>query len=274
MEFIVRSTIESAFNYSGQKCSACSIIYIPDNLLDDYICQFKIELKKYMENTENYGVINDISYNRLNNLLNNFKNDSEIEFVTSDIQFVTSDNNSNSYHINPNILLCNNHEHDVDHKSRSGDHVRSGGTAEVASRSGDIWISSEAMKARAAPGNGARLTHAMVYERFARSSAKSQSSVQPVGILGEVAFLLFRVCARAARLINKFLAGAAARALSRHPIGTRRADSLSGAYVGPSSIGAFVRTTFFESFADPSSQLGSILALEITEYKCATFCWT
>jgi 1-pyrroline-5-carboxylate dehydrogenase len=120
MEFIVRSTIESAFNYSGQKCSACSIIYIPDNLLDDYICQFKIELKKYMENTENYGVINDISYNRLNNLLNNFKNDSEIEFVTSDIQFVTSDNNSNSYHINPNILLCNNHEHDVFNKEFFG----------------------------------------------------------------------------------------------------------------------------------------------------------
>ena len=34
---MVQKTIESSFNYSGQKCSACSIVYVPENYLDYFL---------------------------------------------------------------------------------------------------------------------------------------------------------------------------------------------------------------------------------------------
>ena len=48
LEFVIDSTIESAFNYSGQKCSACSIMYIPESLLDTVIPKMKYKLKIFL----------------------------------------------------------------------------------------------------------------------------------------------------------------------------------------------------------------------------------
>ena len=108
LENIATKTIESSFNYSGQKCSACSILYIPSTNLNQLIALLINKLELYNEQKDNYGVINRKSYNKLNTLLYELKNDEDIYFITSD-----KNNDANSYDIKPHILICKDHKHRV-----------------------------------------------------------------------------------------------------------------------------------------------------------------
>ena len=107
---VVIKTIESAFNYSGQKCSACSIVYIHESMLDTFVEKIKKATDKYMVNQENYGVINKQSFDRINNTFNHIKNDDEVEILYNKD---TSRKFDNQYHISPKILLCRNHNNFV-----------------------------------------------------------------------------------------------------------------------------------------------------------------
>ena len=59
IEEVVNYTVESAFNYSGQKCSACSIMYVPEEMGDKVIDTFKRRIEYYTDNIQNYGLINE-----------------------------------------------------------------------------------------------------------------------------------------------------------------------------------------------------------------------
>ena len=108
LDFVVKKTMESAFNFSGQKCSACSIMYVPSELLDETLLIFSNEIESYKKNNSNYGVINRNSYDKLDKLLNELKEDDNIHFL-----FDNNNNNENSYYIEPNVLVCKNHSHKV-----------------------------------------------------------------------------------------------------------------------------------------------------------------
>ena len=108
MHFVVKKTMESAFNFSGQKCSACSILYVPYDLLDEALDIIKRNIDDYKSINENYGVINKKSYDKLDSLIKEFKNDKEIHLL-----FDKKNSEENSYFIEPNVLVCKNHDHKV-----------------------------------------------------------------------------------------------------------------------------------------------------------------
>ena len=108
MHFVVKKTMESAFNFSGQKCSACSILYVPYNLLDETLDIIKRNIDDYKSINENYGVINKKSYDKLDSLIKEFKNDNEIHLL-----FDKQNSEEDSYFIEPNVLVCKNHDHKV-----------------------------------------------------------------------------------------------------------------------------------------------------------------
>ncbi|CAF5136723.1 unnamed protein product, partial [Rotaria socialis] len=45
---IVNGTIRSAFEYSGQKCSACSRVYLPRSLSNEFYSQMKTIMEKQL----------------------------------------------------------------------------------------------------------------------------------------------------------------------------------------------------------------------------------
>ena len=48
MEWLVESTIRGAFEYSGQKCSATSRIYLPENMMDEFKRIFEEKMTKML----------------------------------------------------------------------------------------------------------------------------------------------------------------------------------------------------------------------------------
>lgn len=106
---VAQKTVESAFNYSGQKCSACSVMYVPETILEETIAELKKATNYYNEHMENYGVINAEAYEKTMRLIETFND--EID-VVEDI----GNSDEESYYISPKILVCRNHDHRVFHE--------------------------------------------------------------------------------------------------------------------------------------------------------------
>ena len=102
---VVSKTVESSFNYSGQKCSACSIVYVPEMYLETFIKKLTGSIKAYEAMIDNYGVINLKSFLRLRSLINHFKDEEEIEFIYDGD--ITMENDS--YYVGPHVLLSRDH---------------------------------------------------------------------------------------------------------------------------------------------------------------------
>tara|TARA_Y100000991_G_C21968795_1_gene348305 strand:+ start:384 stop:1934 length:1551 start_codon:yes stop_codon:yes gene_type:complete len=115
IDFFVKKTLESAFNFSGQKCSACSVAYVPKKYKNLIILSFKSQIDKYMSSMENYGLINEDSYERVNDLLDELHKDNDIEFILEDSSY-----NKNTYEIKPHIVTCNDHCHEIFRKEYFG----------------------------------------------------------------------------------------------------------------------------------------------------------
>ena len=116
LKFLAQETVNSAFGYSGQKCSACSILYLPEENLQPFLTFLKNETSRFVYNSENYGVINNKSYTRIQTILNELKSDPDILFVEHQADDDESNNNNNdddTYYISPNILICRDHNHRV-----------------------------------------------------------------------------------------------------------------------------------------------------------------
>ena len=115
LDFVASKTLESAFNYSGQKCSACSIAFVPDNSIDLFYEKLKNKIEDYKSSNENYGVINKGSFRRLVSLLKDLKIDSDIEFLIDG-----PCNEDKNFLISPHILVCKNINHYVFRKEFFG----------------------------------------------------------------------------------------------------------------------------------------------------------
>lgn len=108
-------SIEGAFNYSGQKCSACSILYVPQKMMTKVTNYLKIATSEFRFSSNNYGVINEESYCRLINIIENLKRDPQIQFLIGGEY-----NNQGTYFIEPCIVICSNHDHPVFHEEFFG----------------------------------------------------------------------------------------------------------------------------------------------------------
>jgi 1-pyrroline-5-carboxylate dehydrogenase len=108
IDYVVEKTIESAFNYSGQKCSACSIMYVPEDLLPKVLKKLKIYVKHYLNNIENYGVISKKSYDKVIKNIDLLKKDNYVEFAING-----NYHDYENYYIEPNVVVCEHHNHKV-----------------------------------------------------------------------------------------------------------------------------------------------------------------
>ncbi|TVY50669.1 Delta-1-pyrroline-5-carboxylate dehydrogenase, mitochondrial [Lachnellula cervina] len=105
-------TVRGAFEYQGQKCSATSRVYVPKSIWP----QFKEKLVKETSalsvgapnNPKNFigPVIHAGSFNKLSGVIDDAKNDSELELVVGG-----KHDNSKGYFIHPTIYATTNPQH-------------------------------------------------------------------------------------------------------------------------------------------------------------------
>lgn len=98
-------TFESAFNYSGQKCSACSRLYIPKEHMNTLIDEFK----NYQNNIINseYSLITKESYDKTINTLANIKEKHSVR------TYGGNSNNYKSYYFSPTLIIDETHNPDI-----------------------------------------------------------------------------------------------------------------------------------------------------------------
>jgi 1-pyrroline-5-carboxylate dehydrogenase len=107
---VAEKTIESAFGYSGQKCSACSIVYIPDIHYSKFIDILKSKIDDFMEmdSFQNYGLINNASYSRINRLIETFKTEEKYTILKGGrMDYI------NNYFCEPTVVTCPHHSDQI-----------------------------------------------------------------------------------------------------------------------------------------------------------------
>ncbi|KAJ3175810.1 1-pyrroline-5-carboxylate dehydrogenase [Irineochytrium annulatum] len=100
-------TVRSAFEYMGQKCSACSRVFVPDNLWDEFRENLVKETEKLkvgpVDNFENFmsAVINEQSYNKIKSYLDAIKSGAD-----KDSKILTGGHcdSSKGYFISPTVV--------------------------------------------------------------------------------------------------------------------------------------------------------------------------
>ncbi|KAJ3092936.1 1-pyrroline-5-carboxylate dehydrogenase [Quaeritorhiza haematococci] len=106
VESAVHNTIRAAFEYQGQKCSACSRVYVPDNLWEDFKTLLVSEVKKLkqgpVDDFENFtsAVINKPAYDRLAGVLKDVANDK-----TTQVLVGGTASDKEGYYISPTVLV-------------------------------------------------------------------------------------------------------------------------------------------------------------------------
>mgnify|MGYP001244776163 CR=1 FL=1 len=107
---VAEKTIESAFGYSGQKCSACSIVYIPDIHYSKFIDILKSKIDNFMEmdSFQNYGLINNPSYSRIQKLMNTFKTEENYTILKGGEM-----NLKYNYFCEPTVVTCQDHSDQI-----------------------------------------------------------------------------------------------------------------------------------------------------------------
>jgi 1-pyrroline-5-carboxylate dehydrogenase len=84
----VKHTIRASFEYSGQKCSACSRIYLPKSRADQFFHEIKQELKNLKmgppEQHQNFigPVIHQASFDKITQAIDEANEDSRLELIT------------------------------------------------------------------------------------------------------------------------------------------------------------------------------------------------
>ncbi len=108
-EQVATALLRGAFEFQGQKCSAASRAYIPDNLWDDVKEKLVADLKTVkmgdIEDFSNFmgAVIDKASFDKLSMFIDNAKKDSETEII-----FGGGHDDSVGYFIEPTVILTSN----------------------------------------------------------------------------------------------------------------------------------------------------------------------
>lgn len=104
LELAALKTVESAYNYSGQKCSACSRVYVPKTLADEFVALMQYFIDKKYNESEKYGLIDEESYSRVVKKLTTLKNDKRNNLVYGG----EHSNKKGQYYLAPTLFTTNN----------------------------------------------------------------------------------------------------------------------------------------------------------------------
>jgi len=113
LDLVVERTYESAFGYSGQKCSACSRLYLPMEMWEPF--KHKILQKIKLIFADECGVISHYKYNELTDYINELKNDEMV-----DVYSPQDCNDEISYFVCPTLVLCHTSNHFIMEKEMFG----------------------------------------------------------------------------------------------------------------------------------------------------------
>ncbi|KAF2120964.1 Aldehyde/histidinol dehydrogenase [Lophiotrema nucula] len=108
----VVQTVRGAFEYQGQKCSACSRLYVPKSIWPEFKKQLVAETETLKVGPpEDFGnfigpVIHEASFKKLSGVIDEAKNDSELELLVGGKY-----DGSKGYYIHPTIYQTTNPNH-------------------------------------------------------------------------------------------------------------------------------------------------------------------
>jgi 1-pyrroline-5-carboxylate dehydrogenase len=108
----VINTIRGAFEYQGQKCSACSRAYVPASMWDEFKSQIVAETEKLKVGPpEDFGnfigaVIHEASFKKLSKVIDEAKNDKDLELITGGKY-----DGSKGYFVHPTIYVTKTSSH-------------------------------------------------------------------------------------------------------------------------------------------------------------------
>lgn len=108
----VKHTIRASFEYAGQKCSACSRIYIPESRAEQFLSEMKHELASVkIGPPENFGsftgpVINQAAFDKITKAIDASNKDSQLELVTGGKY-----DSSEGLYIEPTLYVAKNADH-------------------------------------------------------------------------------------------------------------------------------------------------------------------
>jgi len=108
----VINTVRGAFEYQGQKCSACSRTYVPSSVWESFQKQLVAETQKFkIGESSEFGnfigpVIHAASFKRLKSAIDDAKNDKELELLVGGKY-----DDSIGYFIHPTIYKTTNPDH-------------------------------------------------------------------------------------------------------------------------------------------------------------------
>jgi 1-pyrroline-5-carboxylate dehydrogenase len=103
---VATAITRGAFEYQGQKCSAVSRAYIPDNLWDEVLCEIKCDMNTMkmgpVEDFSNFvnAVIDEASFDKLSGYIDRAKQDKDVEIIHGG-----NYDKSKGYFIEPTIIL-------------------------------------------------------------------------------------------------------------------------------------------------------------------------
>ena len=108
----VVQTIRGAFEYQGQKCSACSRLYVPSSIWPEFKSKLVAEVEKLKVGPpEDFGnfigpVIHEASFAKLSGVIDAAKNDSGLELLTGGKY-----DKSQGYFVHPTIYVAKEFTH-------------------------------------------------------------------------------------------------------------------------------------------------------------------
>ncbi|KAK2598272.1 hypothetical protein N8I77_011696 [Diaporthe amygdali] len=107
-------TIRGAFEYQGQKCSACSRVYVAESAWPRFKKHLQEQLSKLkvgdVEEFDNFinPVIHEASFDKLNRVIEDAKNDPELELVAG-----SKASKKKGYFVHPTVYKTTNPRHDI-----------------------------------------------------------------------------------------------------------------------------------------------------------------
>jgi 1-pyrroline-5-carboxylate dehydrogenase len=108
------NTVRGAFEYQGQKCSACSRAYIPKSIWPQFKDELVAETEKLKVGApDDFGnfigpVIHENSFNKLKNVIDDAKSDKDLELLTGGTY-----DSSEGYFIHPTIYEAKTPQHEL-----------------------------------------------------------------------------------------------------------------------------------------------------------------
>lgn len=108
------NTIRGAFEYQGQKCSACSRVYVAESAWPEFRKHLQEQLSKLkvgdVEEFDNFinPVIHEASFDKLNKVIEDAKSDAELELVAGG-----KASKKNGYFVHPTVYKTSNPRHQI-----------------------------------------------------------------------------------------------------------------------------------------------------------------